>query len=168
MTACEFCTNTECDCVERIVCPKVGQIGHKACGWCTVHGGPRADCLDACAHWPTANVYPRVEKIGDTTFVDGYLAGVNRESLLVPGGTPREAWTHLITRTSLVYRAADEATAKLLLPAPIPVKGMNCPHCAFEHVDEGEFATKPHRTHQCQRCFREWRPFEVYTVGVAS
>ncbi len=34
------------------------------------------------------------------------------------------------------------------------------------HVDLGEFATKPHHTHACQRCGHVWRPAIVPTVGV--
>jgi hypothetical protein len=43
-----------------------------------------------------------------------------------------------------------------------------CPKCNTQHIDEGEWATRPHKTHQCQSCFHEWRPFEWSTVGVQS
>lgn len=43
-----------------------------------------------------------------------------------------------------------------------------CPGCAVPHVDEGEWATtRQHKTHQCQGCGHEWRPFPFATVGVA-
>lgn len=42
-----------------------------------------------------------------------------------------------------------------------------CPKCSAPHVDEGEWATRPHKTHQCQSCGHEWRPFPHPTVGVA-
>jgi hypothetical protein len=36
------------------------------------------------------------------------------------------------------------------------------------HVDEGEWATtRLHKTHQCQSCGHEWRPFSFATVGIA-
>lgn len=41
-----------------------------------------------------------------------------------------------------------------------------CPRCGAIHLDEGEWATRPHKTHQCQSCKHEWRPFEYPTVGV--
>lgn len=42
-----------------------------------------------------------------------------------------------------------------------------CPVCAVPHVDEGEWATtRKHKTHQCQGCGHEWRPFPFATVGV--
>lgn len=43
-----------------------------------------------------------------------------------------------------------------------------CPACGAPHVDEGEWATRPHRTRRCQvpGCVYEWRPFDVPTVGV--
>lgn len=50
-------------------------------------------------------------------------------------------------------------------PVPVP-KVLKCPQCGAQHIDEGEWATRPHRTHQCQFCKHEWRPFEFHTVGV--
>ncbi len=43
-----------------------------------------------------------------------------------------------------------------------------CPACGVPHIDEGEWATtRHHKTHQCQACGHEWRPFPFATVGVA-
>ena len=50
-------------------------------------------------------------------------------------------------------------------PAPIPMF-LVCPNCHARHIDEGEFATKPHHTHACQYCGLTWRPAVVATVGV--
>ena len=50
-------------------------------------------------------------------------------------------------------------------PEPIPIR-LHCPSCAELHIDEGEFATKPHHTHACQFCGEVWRPAIVFTVGV--
>jgi hypothetical protein len=49
--------------------------------------------------------------------------------------------------------------------APIAMR-LTCPDCAMLHIDEGEFATKPHHTHACQSCGCVWRPAIVATVGV--
>jgi predicted RNA-binding Zn-ribbon protein involved in translation (DUF1610 family) len=49
--------------------------------------------------------------------------------------------------------------------APIPMR-LVCPACGELHVDEGDFATKPHHTHACQECGNVWRPAIVNTVGV--
>lgn len=48
---------------------------------------------------------------------------------------------------------------------PIPML-IHCPMCSGRHIDEGEFATKPHHTHACQHCGHTWRPAIVATVGV--
>jgi rubredoxin len=48
---------------------------------------------------------------------------------------------------------------------PIPMR-LTCPECGALHIDEGEFATKPHHTHACQSCGMVWRPAVVCTVGV--
>ena len=50
-------------------------------------------------------------------------------------------------------------------PLPIPIR-LGCPGCGELHIDEGEFATKPHHTHACQNCGAVWRPAVVCTVGV--
>ena len=40
---------------------------------------------------------------------------------------------------------------------------------AFEEwLSEGPWLNPPHRTHQCQKCKHEWRPFEYATTGVAT
>lgn len=52
-------------------------------------------------------------------------------------------------------------------PHPIPML-LICPECRETHVDEGIWATRPHRAHQCQHCGHEWRPALVPTVGVAK
>lgn len=50
-------------------------------------------------------------------------------------------------------------------PRPIPMR-LTCPTCGALHLDEGEFATKPHHTHACQACGMVWRPAIEPTVGV--
>ena len=48
---------------------------------------------------------------------------------------------------------------------PVPML-LWCPACGARHVDEGEFATRPHHAHACQRCGMVWRPALQTTVGV--
>lgn len=48
---------------------------------------------------------------------------------------------------------------------PIPMR-LFCEVCHEIHIDEGDFATKPHHTHACQCCGAVWRPALVPTVGV--
>lgn len=43
-----------------------------------------------------------------------------------------------------------------------------CPECEVSHIDRAEWAERPHKTHLCENCGHEWRPFEVPTVGVAE
>lgn len=45
-----------------------------------------------------------------------------------------------------------------------------CPACHRQHVDEGEWVTREHKTHRCVGeggCGFEWRPMDTATVGVA-
>lgn len=41
-----------------------------------------------------------------------------------------------------------------------------CPSCNGRHIDEGEFATRSHHTHACQKCGLVWRPAIYATMGV--
>jgi hypothetical protein len=41
-----------------------------------------------------------------------------------------------------------------------------CPMCGTRHIDEGEFATRSHKVHACQKCGMHWAPALVPTVGV--
>lgn len=50
-------------------------------------------------------------------------------------------------------------------PIPIPMI-LWCPMCHERHVDRGQFRSKPHHTHACQRCGSCWRPAIVETMGV--
>jgi hypothetical protein len=49
--------------------------------------------------------------------------------------------------------------------APVPMI-LTCPICNGRHIDEHEFAHKPHHTHACQHCGMVWRPALIPTVGV--
>lgn len=59
----------------------------------------------------------------------------------------------------------SQAQSTILAPPPIPMY-LNCPICGARHIDEGEFAKKPHHTHSCQCCGLTWRPAVQNTVGV--
>jgi predicted RNA-binding Zn-ribbon protein involved in translation (DUF1610 family) len=60
-----------------------------------------------------------------------------------------------------VRELAERVRAAETIPMRIP-----CPDCGELHIDEGEFATRPHHTHSCQKCGMTWRPAVVNTVGV--
>jgi hypothetical protein len=64
--------------------------------------------------------------------------------------------------------AIRELVELLGLEAAVPPVPMilTCPSCNVRHIDEGEFATKPHHTHACQGCGMVWRPAKIATVGV--
>lgn len=69
-------------------------------------------------------------------------------------------------RPTVAYEAAPEPIPmRIPCPGVIHVDGQ--PRvCGALHIDEGEFATKPHHTHACQVCGHVWRPAVVATVGV--
>jgi hypothetical protein len=47
---CNYCgteyhfNNPNCDCLDRILCDKVGEPGHYNCGYCEYHKCPRFQC----------------------------------------------------------------------------------------------------------------------------
>lgn len=67
--------------------------------------------------------------------------------------------THILTADGLML------INHLLNTSPVHML-LWCPACGERHIDEGEFATKPHHTHACQECGVVWRPALVSTVGV--
>jgi len=54
-------------------------------------------------------------------------------------------------------RAADELPIRMLL---------ECPNCFERHIDEGEWATRPHKIHECQACGHQFKVCDRPTVGV--
>jgi hypothetical protein len=92
---------------------------------------------------------------------------------------------HIITAAAMLanwHRLASLSPLSALeAPKPVPMV-LFCPN-GHAHVDEGEWATKPHKTHRCERrcyeahrgpdsgdkvCGLEWRPANFPTVGVRS
>lgn len=62
---------------------------------------------------------------------------------------------------------------KPITPEPLD---LFCPACGLRHVDEGEWVSRPHKTHRCVAytstdghvtagCGHEWRPYAHPTVG---
>jgi len=73
------------------------------------------------------------------------------------------------------YRTAMRASDPAQATEPTPVRiHVWCPKCDLKHVDALDektgidWATRPHKTHQCLGCGHQWRPFEYATVGVAE
>lgn len=66
---------------------------------------------------------------------------------------------------SKTHQECDDLATQLDNPPPIPIT-LNCPCCGARHIDEGEFATRPHKRHSCQKCGINWTPSDHPTVGV--
>ncbi len=77
----------------------------------------------------------------------------------------------IATIEELLLRVANNGPAyhafHRLIAATDPIAmRLPCERCGQLHIDEGEFATKPHHTHSCQHCGLTWRPAKEHTVGV--
>lgn len=68
-------------------------------------------------------------------------------------------------RFTIIYGSGCGVINTSEQPDPVPMI-MHCVLCGTRHIDEGEFADKPHHTHACQGCGHVWRPAKVNTVGV--
>ena len=85
-------------------------------------------------------------------------------------GTASWACEHVKCASDVGALVEARTTSKIASPPspePVPIR-LHCPACGELHVDEGEFAHKPHHTHACQNdeCGMVWRPAIVPTVGV--
>jgi hypothetical protein len=102
----------------------------------------------------------------DETYVKALRAHAQREDARITngdgGGYAREVMTLCDEYIALRQQHDNETIAR---DKPIPMV-LHCSFCWLQHVDEEEWATKPHKTHLCARCKTEWRPANVYTVGV--
>lgn len=80
----------------------------------------------------------------------------------------REGWIRRVSQGIYEVSLREERvteTPDSSEPTPIPMI-LFCPLCHARHIDEGEFATRPHHSHSCQNCGLTWRPAIVPTVGV--
>lgn len=94
---------------------------------------------------------------------------VNQEEidlLLTAAGDVKNGRTRShVGAAALLAEGVERLVKERAEPAPIAM-WLSCPHCKARHIDEGDFATKPHHTHACQSCGLTWRPSIVPTVGV--
>lgn len=60
----------------------------------------------------------------------------------------------------------DELAKLTLRDKPMLELLIYCPRCLKQHIDEGDFATKPHKTHACQFCGLGFRASKEPSVGV--
>lgn len=46
---------------------------------------------------------------------------------------------------------------------------LHCPKCGTQHIDEGEWETRAHKTHLClnTNCNHEWQPSFRPTIGIS-
>jgi DNA repair exonuclease SbcCD ATPase subunit len=74
-------------------------------------------------------------------------------------------------RETLHKAIAERADMQAKLAAPMAIV-LVCPLCKQQHVDEGDWETRAHRTHRCVAgpfgpgCGHEWRPSNRATRGV--
>ena len=113
----------------------------------------------------------------------GSLSVGHYNVMLSKWGKPQVPWrrgrmTHFRRKTlgpyDLLFMALEETIGDRAIRKPVPMI-LHCPACHRQHIDTGEFATRPHRTHRCeventadgaQGCGYEWQPALVPTVGV--
>lgn len=111
---------------------------------------------------------PTSDRAGRYVKAAGYAFGT--PPLKPPGKPPEPRGTHadsaqVPSDKPWLFGSHPGRPQVTSLVEPIPLR-LTCPECGELHIDEGEFATKPHHTHSCQKCGLTWRPAVVHTVGV--
>lgn len=137
------------------------------CHWRIVDQATKADAIAA---WNTRPSPARESVRVTDALAAALLAAEQFLHVGVDRGPAINGWEN--TR-ELVTSALSEYAALRVEPAaqpayravPIPML-LWCPDCCLAHIDEGEWATRPHKTHRCEHCSHEWRPANVPTVGV--
>jgi hypothetical protein len=122
------------------------------------------DALEACHHCKGFGDYPpckfcgkmEEKKVGYIPFDIAYDC-LNMLKPFERKGEPN-------TLFDLVKYVTEQLAA--LTPATPERIELFCPECGQQHVDKGEWATREHKTHLCEFCKHEWRPFEHPTFGV--
>lgn len=104
----------------------------------------------------TKDCLPHDQKIDEYQRLDAVI----REALRHPMSTGHMAQGLAALREVAALLGLDNVE----IP-PVPMI-LTCPSCHARHLDEGEFAHKPHHTHACQSCGMVWRPAICQTVGV--
>lgn len=100
---------------------------------------------------------------GAIAFMEGAAVMLGRGEMPAPGSQYAAAWWKAHAAVLSAIRAQPKVREEA---QPVAVT-IFCPECGLPHVDEGEWATtRHHKTHQCQGCGHEWRPFPFATVGV--
>lgn len=79
--------------------------------------------------------------------------------------TDRETRLNHMDALRIVKKAQDMLNKITLAPLAME---LNCPSCNKPHADEGVWASKPHKTHQCQHCNHTWKPFDYPTAGIVK
>lgn len=117
--------------------------------------------------------------MGDGTCINSIEGGcggtITEDWLIERCENHRLAWvrTVIAPRFTLKYllelikehRVGADTVAFILENCALRMR-LFCEVCGEQHIDEGEYATKLHHTHTCQRCGLNWRPAVEYTVGI--
>jgi predicted RNA-binding Zn-ribbon protein involved in translation (DUF1610 family) len=53
----------------------------------------------------------------------------------------------------------------VVCPPSLPIV-IHCPACGTQHIDEGKWADKPHKSHRCEECGRIFKTANIPTIGV--
>lgn len=105
----------------------------------------------------------RGDKLDKGRMIDKAIQRLRRRGLIA---FIREGRNVVWRPVATVRTHSDALTTGCANANPVEVT-ISCPKCATPHIDEGEWATtRHHKTHQCQTCGHEWRPFPFATVGV--
>lgn len=107
----------------------------------------------------TTNVFSLYSNAGVTRLIDYAISLEKQNKILLDQHKFKENMKAMVSGREEPYPEVEMEVVPLSLE-------MYCPKCGEQHVDEGEWSTREHKTHQCQSCMHEWKPFLVPSFGI--
>lgn len=83
------------------------------------------------------------------------------------GRSTKEHWSQRDLELAIVHLTMVGTIPTEVQQQDTPVRiRVCCEKCGTLHIDEGKWATEPHKRHQCKNCGLVWQPALFPTVGV--
>ena len=129
--------------------------------WCAEHR-PKGRGVQSC---PSCAVSAYERALGEIDFAVDEADGVDtKDSNYASGFECFYSPDAVVERVKHALKRSDYSLRIIAI----------CPICQLQHIDEGEWATRPHRRHRCvdgpfgKGCGYEWTIAAIPTVGVRS
>ena len=113
--------------------------------------------LRCLAEWCRDNNLKHLGNLLDEVIEEPSWLSVQEDKILLQESNRRR------TFTDIDGRPAPTSTPDI--PGGVPAY-IFCKRCNEQHIDRGEWVTRLHKTHKCEKCGYMWKPFEFATLGI--